>query len=219
MNTNALNVFTDVFTNVIVYNNTNMPCYTTNVTAADGNACLECDIFNYYNYVWWFAYFNYLFTLDRNPTDYTHLRLKVKAVQGYGLIKLAASGGSPIAALVHNPSYSPDGLSIDDQKWRTIYIPLEDLGIFDQELNGSSILSDDVKPVKFYVDSIAYVKATATVTPFTAFPIPPTFSTARTSSYVNFDPDNTAQATVIDNKAATTILFSTIALLLFQLIM
>jgi len=221
-----LPIFTVDWENVIIYNTSSMPCVKTDKVFADGQASLECDIFHKYGYHWWGAFFNPTLQLDRDANSYSHLRLKVKAADGYGKFKLVC-GCERDSVSVHDPKYSPDGLSIDDLKWRTIYIPIEDLGLTGQIINVTTCTSEDVKPIKFYLDSIAFVKATSQVKPFTNFPIAPRFSTARTSGYTTFNIDNTIDPTVIeqetkmtthsDNSAAT-VLLSLLSLISFLII-
>jgi len=180
-----------------IYNSSIMPCVITNQVFADGQSSLECDIFDYYAYAWWGAYFKDN-TLDRNAGSYTHLRFKIKAAAGYGKIKVACTCEQTVVS-VHDPKYSPDGLSIDDLQWRTIYIPLEDLGLTPlMIINETTIVSDDVKPIKFYLDSIAFVKATSQVNPFSNFPILPRYPTGRTSNYTTLNIDDTIDPTVIE---------------------
>jgi len=182
----VLNFFVDDWDpDVDIYGN-KFACVKTTEMVADATTALKCDIYNNDTvYIWWGAYFQTP-SAKRNSSLYTHFRCKIRAATGYGQIKVAVGTDSGSAEL-YSPNYSPDGLSIDDKMWRTIYVPLADLGITGGvNINGTSILNNGVKPLVFYVDSIAFIKASSTnVNPMT-YPIIPVVDTSRTSGYFGF---------------------------------
>jgi len=179
-----LDFFTDEWNPYLIFYGYYNSCVISNEMAADGSTSLKCDLYNSPTYLWWGAYFNWTApTANRDVSLYTHFRVKVRAAPGYGQIQLVASCGQAEAYL-HSPDYSPDGLSIDDQKWRTLYIPLADLGLLPgMTINGTGIYNSGVKPTVFYVDSVALVKISSSSVQSLTYPTVPFINTSRTSGY------------------------------------
>jgi len=161
-----------------------IPCQVTNETAADGKYSLKCQIFNRPTYVW-FA--NYLTqnTPDRVADQYTHYRLKIKSAKGYGNVHIGlyTDGHGDETADLYNPNYYVDALPINDNSWKTIYVPIADLGLNGGTYNSTTIVNMGYRPMIFYLDSMSLVKATTANKDFTAFPVTPDVSFERSSGY------------------------------------
>jgi len=176
--------------------------------AADGTKSLKCVLFNYDsnfldNYKWIGAQLASP-TADYNVASYTHVRLKIRAADGFGMIRMGLDIGNKSVAL-HDPDYSPDGLSIDDKKWRTLYIPFQDLNPQGTKLSRVAFYSHSVKPIIVYIDSLAFIKASSsTIKPYTNFPLLPSFSTERTSNYYGFEYSTNGQIVTVNSNPSNT---------------
>eukprot|EP01130_Rhizamoeba_saxonica_P015199 TRINITY_DN6778_c0_g1_i1.p1 TRINITY_DN6778_c0_g1~~TRINITY_DN6778_c0_g1_i1.p1 ORF type:complete len:1165 (-),score=289.03 TRINITY_DN6778_c0_g1_i1:43-3537(-) len=161
--TARLDIFTDEWNGWDVWNPSEV-CEISDDYAADGSDySFKCTFFNYDGT--WDSYGTYSTSGLVDISPYTHVQMKVRLAEGYGLAELGFlyDWDSGISVLLHNPLYSEDGYSIDDQDWKLLTIPIEDLVGDATAIENLALYSIAYKPQVIYYDSIAFVTLDTTL--------------------------------------------------------